>query len=226
MKMKTTLVLAFVLGLPLLLCAQSGEPYERRTFPLVESRIVDSASYTYCSSPERPTQQPLKIKTSGSSTTVVSNTASTGALKGIAIGDVLDIVYAGRIYRRYVTAAASANSITVNSGIILTDGASYRYWRPVCGTGAEDGWFGVESGIKLNVTYTLGALDATSMDVKLECRPFTAVSTPVTQDVENKTAAGSWGIFDEVLYDECRVGHKANTLGTTTTFTAYVNLSR
>jgi hypothetical protein len=148
---------------------------------------ISASSYTYCV--ERglngnPFGGPIsgadKIKTSGSSTTVTENTASSGPFALLSVGDVIIVTLAdGTSSVRNITAKASSASVTVDTAIDLSAGYAFRWYKTVCGTAATDGW--IDVGNYADKTYILeynqGDLD--SLDVRWECKYDSPTAAPV-----------------------------------------------
>lgn len=166
------------------------------------------------------------VKTTGSSTTVVSATASSGALDEVAVGYEMAVNRDGDVDVRYVTAKASGDSITINSAVDWGRDASdtgypyqFRYWNN--GTAATSGWFGVDQfddkGVQLIVT-TLGS---TSIEAIIEGRLKGSQTTntilwPLWSSTSGYsfTATGSVVIPITEAVDEIRVGFKRTGAGT------------
>lgn len=239
-------------ALLLLLCGtvlQAQTPVsEIVEIPLLSNYDLDSTSYVYCLTTGRggdPGGGWLpgngKIKTSGSSATVTSNTASTSALTSLAVGDELLITYQGLLIRAYVSAAASADSITVGTAIDISSGATYSFRRRSCGT--SGGYFPTRQLSVWKLVVIVDQLDVTGgIDVKVECYVNSAVPTPEvvsesspgTKGVKNITAVGTYTILASFYpSDACRLGLKigsaddgADTTTHTEKISAYVSAWR
>jgi hypothetical protein len=151
-----------------------------------------------------------KIITSSSSTTTTSATSSTSALQAVEAGDELLVMLAGVPTRRYVTAAASVDSVTVNAAWTLDDvstGHAYWYRNRISGTGAETCWIPVAGYKSFNVQFIVDQLDVTGgINFKLECRMDGPISSPSTIFLVNYTAVDSDGYAVESnKWDSCRV---------------------
>ena len=152
---------------------------------------VDSTSLTYCTTSE-PAQGPGLVKTTGSSATVASFTTSSGALTGLAVGDVLQVLTSPRpgastpatgtgTTLRVVTAIASVNSITVDAAIDLsaTGGYSYSFYRNTCGTAATNGWVSVPNAAQrfaMSVSFEQG--DIANLVARWECKQ-SGIAAPI-----------------------------------------------
>lgn len=193
---------------------------------------LDATSYTYCVTsgqnadpwgPPRVGQTP--VETTGSSATVTAVTASTNPFLYVAVGDVLFFKLTGAATTiRYVTARASADSITVSSAIDLdnsagNDGSGTGFaftWMEVnCGTAATDGWIGLRGRKAKIVTYIENlSVDAGGMDFRWECRDQSDDTNIITVYPETNYAAedgvgpGGRAVVIEEAWDECRVGMK------------------
>ncbi len=169
-----------------------------------------------------------KIKTTGSSTTVVSNTASAGAFTNVSVGDELLVNYGnvgtlasgaaittvkGAETRVVVTARASADSITVNNAVDFSAGYPFYFRKSVCSTAASAGWIGVQGFKSVGWHFQVTSMSATSIDMKVECRVQGATNIIVNVWDENYTAAGSTSasISGDLHYDACRMVLKVNT---------------
>lgn len=219
----TALLLVLGLLLPGLAVAQDDNRGVLR-IPLMSDYDLDSATYTYCRTLGQGSRAIAdgypgagRIKTSGSSTTVVSYTSASGALNLLSAGDELEINDQGQILTRYVVAAASDDSITVNSAVDLSS-SSYR-WRDLeCGTAADSGWFSVQGFRSALIQFQIDQLNVTGgIDVKVDCRVQGSASTSgvtvfgYTGALINFTATGSAGYLISSSWDECRLGFKIGT---------------
>ncbi len=167
-----------------------------------------------------------KITTSGSSTTVTS-LASNGAFTELLVGDLILIEVPSEAtttpdaqpsqYLRWITARASADSITVNSAVTIpAAGVGFTWWKLSAGTSASSGWFPMNPNQIIVVS--VDQMDATSIDYKVECRFkfWDYVSNPIIiAGPTNLTAATDTpdrvAIEGADRYDQCRVGFKINT---------------
>lgn len=153
---------------------------------------VDSSTLTYCRV-EGQNRDPFgpalpgrgRVKTTGSSTTVVEQVTGDNPFTEVAVGDVLlvhrpdgtspgdDLVV--------VTARASAASITVDTSVDWQNGTAGRTWewyRTVCGTTANDGWINVSQGAAaLTLQYDQG--DLTALVARFECKTAALGAQPV-----------------------------------------------
>lgn len=159
-----------------------------------------------------------RIKTAGSSTTVTEETASTNPFTSIAVGDMLIVAPAGGTQTNLlVTARASAASITVDTAIDLSAGASFRYYRGERGTTATSGWLRVSSDGEKTWSWTISTINATNIQVIIQCQddyvgaPAVQVYPPVT----SVTDTCYTGIFTTTKtckfvatepYGQCRLG--------------------
>lgn len=189
----------------------------------IYAKDVTGASYTYCKlvgyggDPfARGNEGRGRIKTTGASTTVDEATAGENPFTEVAVGDMILVQIGSTVYRRAVTARASAAQITVDSNITLT-GNAWTWYRQQCGTGAEDGWLDASRFYQLNVVYQVDTINATSIDRSLECRLGGGTATVVA----DATSGGSWTVMtsaknysDVILggvWEACRIGLKINT---------------
>lgn len=177
-----------------------------------------------CPGPGRQSLQ--KATTAGAATTTVTSaTASTGAFTGVGIGD--QIVFASAVNAttgaveevvRFVTAAASADSITVDSNVTIpAAGSSFVWYHLDVGTAADSGYIVYPTAGAITFNAMVTTLNATSLDYKLECRQcnLDRCNAPVamagpTNIVAATTSAIRVNIFTEQT-DQCRFGLKLNT---------------
>lgn len=204
---------------------------------------LDSTSIIYCrvtgangeALDAQPIPAPTRLKTSGSSTTVVSETASSGAFKFVGVGDIL-VVNTGvaTTQRRIVVAKASDDSLTVNAAVNWSAGYNFGSLVQTCGTAATDGWIDFPPGYdeKL-ITFHLGQIAGVTggIDMRVECKnreqdaqPRRVYPTTTSTDCGggtsasgfcNFTAAGiTTGDFDVYVVEprgSCRVGMLIHT---------------
>jgi len=164
--------------------------------------------------PWKPMEQTLKVKTTGSSTTVVSNTASSGALGPVSVGSILSFDVKGDQLERVVTAKASADSITVDAAINLAAGYGYWFRNQYFGPDTEDGWINVGAYEAAAFTVELLALTGaanSSIVTSAECRLAGASSTPVQVGTAIVLTLVPTNVVHNVdlrlvPYSECRVG--------------------
>lgn len=225
MKTKLAWLLAITLGL-----ATAASSYtEARSGELFYKLDVSSAGYTYYALRGRggdfwgdPVPVNVLVKTSGSSTTISAVTASTNPFAGLAVGDVLYLNApdgAGTPQtKRVIATYSSADSVVVDTAVTIpAAGTTFGYKRRTGGTADTDGWFTV-SGYA-SVTTILGAatVNATSIDMALECRigaspPTRVCSTSGTTVCANTVSATAAGAFPFALWSgaftACRVGTK------------------
>jgi len=169
-----------------------------------------------------PLPAPKKIKTSGSSTTTTSfDTVTDDAFLGIDVGDWIQVTQSqagsaqGVPMPRYVLTNADDDTITVNAAwnlSIQTTGYSYVFRKQSCGTGAENGWVNTRGVDLVRYSLAVDQIAAASVDVVVQCRDTSAVSTPVALVTKSYTAVGGDGILvSGMLYDQCRFGMKVTT---------------
>jgi len=112
-----------------------------------------------------------QIETSGSSVTVTGVNAADDVFTDIGVGDVLLVqLSSGVNHLRVVTAKASADQVTVESAIDLSDGHPWRYKKLRCGTGVDDGWINTSGWdtVQLTVLYVAG--DLGTLDIAMFCK--------------------------------------------------------
>ena len=156
----------------------------------------------------RGNQNQGTAKTVGSSTTVTSKVASSGAFTSLAAGDKLTFNVGGRMTERYITTWTNADSIVVNLAIDLSgDSRGYTFWHKhlYCGTGAGDGWWPVNGASLYTITSTIGTINATSITTAVECK--LDGQTGVTIDTNTRTAVGTAALnVNGAVFDWCRFG--------------------
>jgi hypothetical protein len=224
MMKKVLAVLALLLSVPQVVLAATPAPTEVQTLPLCADFDLDSTSYTYCNSPGRNTgvmagwiKAPLRVTTSGSSATVTSYTASSGALASPGAGDFFRVVIDGVPVDRYIVTNADDNTVTLNSAIDISSttafptGATY-WWRDVTtGTTATSGWVITEGVAQANFTVQLDQANVTGgIDLRVECQDAAPSATSVyVFPATNYTSFPSTVrvVIDEPWY-RCRVGFK------------------
>lgn len=183
------------------------------------AKDLTDTSYSYCKLigvASDPFGEPYPgrgtIKTSGSSTTVVENVTGANPFTDIAVGDVLQIRIpaTNTVYKRYVTARASAASITVDTAIDLSAGYAWSYMKQVCGATAADGWIPVSFFTTIGFEVNYVTKNATSLDHSFECR--VGGDAPLIVEQASQTAVGGTAaVVTAGVWDECRIGLKLTT---------------
>ena len=237
MKRLLAALLLGLLALPL-----RGDQIQHSTL-LLNAYDLSSTSFIYTSylgANGSPFGAPItgyaSIKTAGSSTTVVSNVASSGAFTPVSVGDLLIFTLpanAGSNTRTAVsvTARASADSITVSSAVDLTGGVPYTYLRASRGTGATVGWIPTSGDAYKTFSWTIATINATSITAQVQCihdylnAPAITVYPPVTAETDTCftgifTAAKTCNFVMREPYAACRIGFKIDTDGGTQSITA------
>lgn len=246
-----------LLFIPAVLLAANAYAQNVLTGTYVTNYDLDATSYTYCVTTGQnggPFDPPIpgngRLTTVGSSTTVTGVTDSADSFGPVSVGDVLYIATAPQTnVIRYVTARASADSITVNSAISLAAaGSAFSWMKVTCGTGASNGWINMSAYAGKKLSLEITQMVATGgVDFKFECRDNTAVST-VHQVYPGETDAcgtnatlssgicnvatattGTWDLVfsPEEQWDACRVGvliHTADDGDDLTTNAEIINI--
>lgn len=196
---------------------------------------IDSLSYMYPKLTEQRADNRL-VTTSGSSSATLTSVNSDAPFEAISVGDVLllqdtDATTGARTgtVLRYVTAKASANSITLNDSVLIAAaGQGFSWLKASSGTGAEDGWIGLGAAIALNTIVDIDQISVTGgVDIALECRhcaqqyggssPSLCTGAMVVDGPDNKTTAGTYQLAWSLSgagqgpWDQCRVGVKIGT---------------
>lgn len=119
-----------------------------------------------------------RIKTSGSSTTVTSQTTGDNSFEELAVGDSIFIRDSGTqlVSRRLILAKASADSVTVDSAITLTN-AAFTWLQST--TSATLGWLDISGWTGRTITIQYDQGDLGQLDARIECRGSYPGSQPV-----------------------------------------------
>jgi hypothetical protein len=208
---------------------------------------ADSTTVTYCSMLGQGGSvfggaivAPFRLDTSGSNTTVTSETALQGALAPVAVNDVIFVrltaspsvpdtgPFAGG-YGAVVTAKASDDSITVDPAVNWSVGLPYTYYKATCGTTDAFGWVSVAGArsVTLKIAYEQGDLD--NLSWRFECRPsivggYEVIYPNETSDCGSSGtlasgfcdfatpgANASFSYTDFGNWSQCRIGFKVKT---------------
>lgn len=162
-----------------------------------------------------------RCKTSGSSTTVTEETASTDPFAPVSVGDILQVTIPATGVRTsvVVTAKASAASITVEPAVDLTAGSAFTYLRTSVGTGDTLGWIPVSGDGEKSFSWTIATINATSIQATIQCvdsyigAPYVTIYPPVTSETDtcftgSFTAVKTCKFFFVDPYAACRLGFK------------------
>lgn len=219
-KIKLTRLLLGVLLLPTLLLAQGRDV----NHIFVEKYDLDATDATACVTSDQVFPGSGMATTSGSSTTVTS-LGSTGSFDGVAVGDTLYFRLASGVIVRYITAKASANSITIDTAATLsadaTVGVAFSYRTRSCGTAAGSGWMNVQGYDFKTLVLQIDQLNVTGgISVKWQCRargdqvaavdvyPGAEGTCPggsVSSGFCNYTAVTGFALVIEEPWAQCRV---------------------
>lgn len=123
-----------------------------------------------------------KLKTSGSSVTVVDETASTNVFAAVAVGDIL-VVNTGVETTKYgvVVAKGSDASLTIHAAQNWSAGYTFGILRPACGTAATSGWIDLPSKYENKVIgFHLKQINGVTggIDLRVECKGGYADAAP------------------------------------------------
>jgi len=165
-----------------------------------------------------------RIKTSGASTTVTSQTALDYSFAGVDIGDMLEIrTDPDTVTLRTVVTNADDDTVTVDSNVTLSN-ASYRFWKLQCGTGATDGWVDLSGYKNRNITVQYDQGDLGGFDVQVQCKLNFPGSQPVQVfPVCTVASCGTYQVYTTpgiasrtsveipTPFGACRVGFKYST---------------
>jgi hypothetical protein len=231
MKLVTALIAAAFIAAP------AAAQQTTRRIMMQSLRDLDSASYEYCrtlgvgtgagAAISRNRPSPVRVTTSGSSTTVAAVVSGTAPFREIVVGDIVSFGAVGAMLEseRLVTAKASDDSITVNAAVQLdqpvtgsSNGVTFTWRRLECGTGAENGWvyLGGQDVAAFHLSIDQMNVSAGGIDVRVECRAYGPSAVPNQIFLNNYTTAGipsgrAVYTISRVPYDECRVGTKLGT---------------
>lgn len=228
---KTAMLLGFVLAAAFGL----AQPYEQVQATLARNFDVPAAGYTYLVfgdwSASLASIEPIpgalgpgsavniKVDTSGSSTTIAALTANTSPFQGMVAGDLLifpQLPAAGGTYppgpfraERAIATFTDADTVTVDVALDITGtgGVTFRRKRRLSGTAATDAWFSVAGFRNFQIQHTVGDINATSLDVTLECRvsPHASAGTVSTDNITSDFVT-VFQIIQARPYDQCRIG--------------------
>jgi hypothetical protein len=156
-------------------------------------------------------------------------TSPDGAFGGVGAEDILYITTVGSgtgqtVTERKVTAAASADSITVGASTTYTGSTTTIQWRNItCGTTADAGWFPVRGHSNKTVQVNVTTLGSSSLTIQVQGRlnSMRGVAGWTLLQPTNITATGSygWPILEDVA--EMRVGAKVGSDSTNVVKIAY-----
>lgn len=176
-KPRTRLLLTAAAALSLLVL-QSSAPLplhsdERKTYIYALLYDLDSTSAITCAVGAL-SSGPSKIQTSGSSTTVSETTTGSNPFNTLSIGDVLVLRPSSNTTAasdlRYITAKASAASVTVGDAANWTGGWPFSWYKQTCGTGTTNGWQDFSAFDDALLSFTIEQMNATSIQMRVECR--------------------------------------------------------
>jgi hypothetical protein len=171
----TMALLSAFLGLPVPYARGQSEPIASRT--IVASHDYDSATPTACVHGQWITGVG-SVSSSGTTVDANTTTAFTNVLAGAEIR--FDRGVTGST-SGYVNAVTDGDTLVVNDAPTAPAGSSWSYRNIACGTGAGNGWFGIND-INLERTWQLQvdqiALASGSLAVVLQCKQDSFWSTP------------------------------------------------
>lgn len=182
---------------------------------------LDSTAYIY---PSLTAQANIdrRVTTSGASSTTVASVNTDGPFSAMVPGDVvwLSVVDGTTTLRtglalRWITAKASANSVTIDSAVVIpTAGLGFSWQQAAASTAASAGWFGVQ-GKATTIQIQVDQMSVTGgIDYALECGVAPFGVGPVTTDVVATANIASASVVTLAVgepYDVCRVGLKIGT---------------
>lgn len=179
---------------------------------------VASTSYIYCKymgrgdDPfESPMPGPVRVKTTGSSTTVAEVVTDSAPFADVAVGDLLFINATANAapLTRLVTARASAASITVDTALDISNGAGWTWLKRSCGTAITDGWVNVAGFYNVTFSRTITTINATSIQTQAECKLNDNPTVATAVSTDSSTATGAWSFtLPNGVWDACRLGIK------------------
>lgn len=158
-------------------------------------------------------QAPLKVKTvGGADDEIVSNSASSGALREIGVGDLFVLVRNGVRTEYLVLTKADDDTITIDESVDISSGSFY-FWRDVqCDDATDFGSIPVGDldAFQLTVQVAQISVDAGGLDVAIECRQANGPWLDI--ETVNVTTGGSGTdnfltrVFNAETWAFCRVG--------------------
>jgi hypothetical protein len=140
------------------------------------------------------------------------------------------------------TTPTSNTALTLTAAADWTGGFTWRFRKPTCGTGAENGWLSVANGYKVTIKWQATTINATSVGYTVECRDnydSDGAAVTVWPDPANSastdqcksgtiTTAGATSRCSLVVqggWDQCRVGFKVNTDTGVQDVSAFLNVT-
>ena len=158
-------------------------------------------------------QEPKTIKTSGSSVSITSGVASSGAFTFVQPQDLITFSISGEVFERVVVTKADANNITVDEVVNIVTPVGYAYKHLLEGPDAENGWMGSQDFSSVSFIFNAEQIGDTIHEI-VQCRVGGAGSTVVT--VLDSTVATA-GIQTQTIdlsligYQACRAGLRFDT---------------
>lgn len=149
---------------------------------------LDALTLTYCKVTGQnndpfgpPRANDFRIKTTGSSTSVTENTASTNPFTDLALGDILVVARPdGTTDTRVIVVRTDAANVTIDSAVDWTGGFAFRWLKQSCGTTANDGWITVAGWESAAITFSIEQMNVTGgIDVRWECKGDSISALPV-----------------------------------------------
>lgn len=203
---------------------------------------ADSTTLTYCvemGTNQSPFGQPIssgtgRIKTVGSSTSVVSETALSSALAPISVRDIIMVQRGSAGFdTSMVVTDTDADTVVVDLAVNWP-GNSYTYFRTVCGTTDADGWVDVSASTRTMMTIQYDQGDLDNLAWRFECRQAKPLSAPVIVYPSEGDGCGNAGLqtvaglcdfatagsaarftWEEFgSWSQCRIGFKVKTTDT------------
>lgn len=222
-----------LLALLLLPAWAQGQEIPPTFYQMVTAYDLSSASFTYPLLLPTPVNGPATIKTAGASTTFVEATAGTAPFALVKAGDLLFIRTSATatLLKTVVTRTSDASIVVDGAAVDLgTAGVAFTFRSLTDGTGAAQGWLTVSKFSKKNFVFQLDTINATSIDVQVECKVCGSsgqgcdYSNPVKVyppvggtgqcGTGNFTTAGitaRCAVVANEDWDQCRIGYKINT---------------
>lgn len=166
-----------VLLLILLPASVWADPVRQATF--FYKYPLDALTMTYCVVLGRgnfpfstPIPNDFRIKTTGSSTSVTENTASTNPFTDLAVGDLLVVDRTdGTTDVRVILTRTDAANVVVDSAVDWSGGFKFSWYKQKCGTTATDGWVDVSGWSDKTITFSIEQMNVTGgIDVRWECK--------------------------------------------------------
>jgi hypothetical protein len=200
--MRKLLTYLFVLALAVGLTGDRAIATGQDTAATTIMYDADSLTMTYCvtlGTNNNPFGAPSsqgtgRIKTAGSSTSVTSDTALSGALAPISVNDIIYVQRTPAIMDfAIVVTDTDADNVVVDAAVNWP-GNFYTYRRTVCGTSGDDGWVDTSTATRIMMTIQYDQGDLDNLAWRFECRQASSRSQPVIVYPSEGDGCGNGGL--------------------------------